>query len=358
MKSRRSTKENAQLHTEASDLDSVLESIRSIWSAAEKAEPPVGDWVTKKITEGVVRLKQQVEGRLRLAAITLPKQQTLFQPAKEAETPRPKREAIKAPAEPLPEAHRFPEPVLRVCTKDLATHALQQIPNLLQCHSIDDLRQQLIANLRFNSEATRRRNANYLISRFFPSTASFNDLPQFAAATAGTPALGEALFYLTCRTEKIVALVADEVVFPSLALGGVARTKIRDFVQLQFPNSKSATQVGSAVTNTYAAFGIGRAARTRLEVSLREGSLVSFAYVLHLEFPEPGMHAFERMFDGPMHKWLLWDQQWMVRQLYRLREAGVLSKVSEIDRLRQFTTKVTLAEAMQPIVALAKESPT
>jgi hypothetical protein len=47
----------------------------------------------------------------------------------------------------------------------------------------------------------------------------------------------------------------------------------------------------------------------------------------------------------------------VVRQLYRLREAGLLSKVSEIDRLRQFTTKYTLAEAVQPIVALAKESP-
>ena len=86
-------------------------------------------------------------------------------------------------------------------------------------------------------------------------------------------------------------------------------------------------------------------------------SLASFAYVLHLEFPEPGMHAFEKMFDGPMHKWLLWDQQWMIRQLYRLREAGLLSKVSEIDRLRQFTTKYTLADAVQRIVALPGVAP-
>ena len=61
-----------------------------------------------------------------------------------------------------------------------------------------------------------------------------------------------------------------------------------------------------------------------MNVSLREGSLASFAYVLHLEFPEPGMYSFERLFNGPMHRWLLWDQQWMVRQLYRLREAGNL----------------------------------
>ena len=62
-------------------------------------------------------------------------------------------------------------------------------------------------------------------------------------------------------------------------------------------------------------------------------------------------------FNGPMHKWLLWDQQWMVRQLYALREAGLLSKVSEIDRMRQFTTKYTLDDAVRHLVALAEETP-
>ena len=78
-------------------------------------------------------------------------------------------------------------------------------------------------------------------------------------------------------------------------------------------------------------FGIGSSTRTRLNVSLREGSLSAFGYVLHLEFPEPGMYSFERLLNGPMHRWLLWDQHWMTRQLYVLREAGLLSKVSEID---------------------------
>jgi hypothetical protein len=143
-----------------------------------------------------------------------------------------------------------------------------------------------------------------LISRYFPSECFNSDLPRFAAAMKETPALAEALFYLTCRTEKLVAQVADEVVFPSLPLGGVSRTKIRDYVQSQFPESKSAKQATNACVETYTNFGIGSATRTRLNVSLREGSLASFAYVLHLEFPEPGMYAFERMVDGPMHTWL------------------------------------------------------
>jgi hypothetical protein len=251
---------------------------------------------------------------------------------------------------------RFPEPKLRVYAKDLANHALKHIPKLSGCQSIEGIRTYLTSNLRFNSQATRRRNANYLINRFFPGDVVYPDVLAFAAAADGKHALGDALFYLTGRTEKIVSLVAEQVVFPSLTEGGVSRTRIRDFVQAQLPNSKSASEVGSAIVGTYQTYGIGSASRTSLNVMLREGCLASFAYILHLEFPEPGMHAFNKMFDGPMHRWLLWDQQWMVQQLYRLREVGLLSKVSEIDRLRQFTTKYTLADIMQRIAALAQES--
>jgi DNA repair protein RadC len=340
--------------TENADLVGVLEAVRSMWDAAEKAEPPVREWVTKKVVEGIARLKKQTDEKLRLASNTTARQQPLFapEPKKPVPKPEPKRKSVRL----APVVVRFPEPELRVYAKDLAGHALKQLPSAAGCSSIEELRKLLVDKLSFNSQATRQRNASYLISRFFSGEVLNSDLPPFAAATAGTPTLGEALFYLTCRTEKLVALVAEEVVFPSLAQGGIARTNVTDFIQTQMPKSKSARQCSTAVANTYQTFGIGSATRTRLNVSLREGSLASFAYVLHLEFPEPGMYSFERLVDGPMHKCLLWDQKWMVQQLYRLREAGLLSKVSEIDRMRQFTTKYPLAEAVQPIVDLAKES--
>jgi hypothetical protein len=251
---------------------------------------------------------------------------------------------------------RFTEPILRVYAKGFADHALRHLPQAVNYRSVQEFRKHLIEKLRFNSAPTRRRAANYILSRFFPGEVYNVDLPQFAAATTGTSALGETLFYLSCRTERIVSLVAEEVIFPSLAQGGVSRTRIREFVQGKFPRSKSILKIGQAIVSTYEIYGLGTASRTRLNVSLREGSLASFAYVLHLEFPEPGMYSFEKLFDGRMHTWLLWDQAWMIRQLYLLREFGLLSKVSEIDRFRQFTTKHNLANVIQPIVALAKEA--
>lgn len=328
--------------------EAVTESLRALWQAVDHAETVNRNKYKKEIAQAVARLRSRIERQLL--------SQTDKQPATLLfDAPSVIRDASTGDSSPV---RRFPDPQLRVYGKDLAEHALKHIPRLTACKSITDIRKYLTNGLRFNSEATRRRNANYLISRYFPGKVVHSDVAPFAAAVEGTPALGDALFYLTARTERIVALVADEVVFPSLALGGVSRTKIRDFIQSQLPDSKSASQSGVSVVGTYQTFGVATATRTKLNVSLREGSLAAFAYILHLEFPEPGMHSFERLTEGPMHKWLLWDQQWIVRQLYRLREAGLLSKVSEIDRMRQFTTKLSLAEAVTPIVALAEKSPT
>src|SRR5262249_5105233 len=203
--------------------------------------------------------------------------------------------AAKASAPPL--TTRFPEPTLRVYAKDFADHALQHLPQAVKCHSVEEFRNYLTDKLRFNSQATRRRTANYIVSRFFPDEVFNTDLPPFAAATAGKPALGDALFYLTCRTEKIVSLVAEEVAFPSWDQRGVSRTRLREYDQAKFPDSKSADHIGQSIVRTYQFYGVGTANRTRLNVSLREGSLASFAYVLYLEFPEPGMYSFERIFD-------------------------------------------------------------
>ena len=251
---------------------------------------------------------------------------------------------------------RFPEAALRIYDKDLADHALSQIPAAIKFKTIGEFRDYLTEKLRFNCQATRRRAAGYLIGRYFPGDAMHRDLVEFAAKTAGKQARSDALFYLTCRMEPIVASVAGEVVFPSLPEGGLARSRVLEFVQAKFPGSKSVSDMSQAIIRTYERFGIGAATRTRLNVSLREGSFAAFTYLLHLEFPEPGMYSFERLFNGPMHKWLLWDQQWMVHQLYVLREAGILSKVSEIDRMRQFTTKYIVDDAVRRLVNLTEEA--
>lgn len=330
-------------------LNHALDMVRQAWAAMDSAPKDQRRHLQRKFVDEIARLSLELGGD-RGSAMEVVETLPLW---KSHETvPASKRK----PAEQSPaQSPRFPEIPLRVSQKDLVEHALKVIPKAAQFESFDAFRKYLWANLRFNAVATRQRNAAYLLNRFFPGDVLFPDLTKFAEAAEGRPELGDALFYLTCRSERIVGMVAESVVWPSLPDGGVARSRIDDFVKAHFPGSKRASQVGSAIVRTFTGYGVGKANKTRLSVSIRRGNLASFAYILHLENPEPGTVAFEKLLDGPMHKWLLWEKAWMVEQLYLLRHADILSKISEIDRLRQFTTKYSLDDAIDRIVPLLKD---
>jgi len=350
---RRSTGRKNAGEGQPHDLKAVTAMVASMWAAAEKADAPMGDWLRKKIVGDIERLKRQVDGKLNVASITsatAEHQRTFFSEIEQAEA------VEEAPPVASPrETPRFPDLNLRVYAKDFAPQALAAIPQAAEFSNVEEYRKHLAQTLPFNAVATRRRAANFLIGRYFPGDHLHPDLTQFAKAAAGKPSLPDVLFYLTCRMEKIVALVAESLVWPSLAEGSISRAKMKEFVAEKLPESKSAKQMTSAIFRTYEEFGVGKTTRTKLTVTQRHGILPAFAYILHLEYPEQGMYTFESVFQGPMQKWLLWDQGWIIEQLYALRQARLISKVSEIDTHRQFTTKFSLADAMDRIVALVQE---
>ena len=48
---------------------------------------------------------------------------------------------------------------------------------------------------------------------------------------------------------------------------------------------------------------------------------------------------------------ILWQPDQLVPALYELRNRGLLSKISEIDSVRQFTTRFTLKQVTERLVA-------
>ncbi len=358
---------------EPHDLDAVVETVRALWVAAGQSDPQVQAWLQKTVVDGVERIKRQVQGRLKMAAlVAAPRQTTTAHDNKEETLPAPQvrqRPLVEEPDVPGAEASpvapppvapanavpRFPECGIRVYAKELVPQARKVIPKAAWFSDIASYRKHLHETLPYNAVATRKRNANYLIGRFFPGEHLHPDLVAFTTAAEHHRALGDVLFYLTCRKEKMVAMVAESLIWPSLADGGLPRSRIQDFIKAHFPRSRSANQVSSAIVRTYTGFGVATATRTRMNVAQRQGHLAALAYIMHLEFPEPGMYSFDKLLDGPMHKWLLWDRKWIAEQLYMLRHHKLLSKVSEIDNIRQFTTKYSLAEAVDHILPLLKE---
>ena len=92
-----------------------------------------------------------------------------------------------------------------------------------------------------------------------------------------------------------------------------------------------------AIFNAYTVLGVGVGDGAVLRFQAHPGTLEGLLYVLTAEFTGPGMYTFEALEASPLRRWLLWDRDWLRRQLANLADLGIISKVSEIDTLRQFT---------------------
>jgi hypothetical protein len=92
---------------------------------------------------------------------------------------------------------------------------------------------------------------------------------------------------------------------------------------------------------------VGREDNDTLKFQLHPGSLEALIYMLASEYPEPGIYSFESLFNGPIHRWLLWDREWIRKQLYALRDLQIVSKVSEIDTIRQFSLEFGQREILE-----------
>ena len=210
--------------SEPHGLEAVVETVRSIWTAADRSDTQVQAWLHKTIVDGIARIKRQVQGRLKIATLMATPRQPAEAPGidRNEETPparpvqqRPLFEGNSAPLAagasarvPPPAAAagataRFPDCEVRVYAKELVPQVRKVIPKAARFDDIAGYRRFLSRELalqrRGNPEA---RTPTIVIGRFFPGDHLHRDLAIFAAAAERHDALGDVLFYLTCRTEN------------------------------------------------------------------------------------------------------------------------------------------------------------
>ncbi len=152
------------------DLDSVLASVRALWEATDDADQDLREHLRSRILDDVSRLDRSVRTKLNLANLLRSRhkadaaQVRLFDEA-DADTP--------------PE--RFPAPEVRVFVTDLSEQALELLPEAVRFNNAEEYRKFLVEKLSYNSISTRKRNAGYLVNRFFPGQYLHPDLTAFAA---------------------------------------------------------------------------------------------------------------------------------------------------------------------------------
>ena len=236
--------------------------------------------------------------------------------------------------------------------KSLLAEAIEILPHLPDSESLNEIRSFLKANLRFNAESTRQRNASYITRRMFGEGFADNPLRSFAVAFANTQELREVCFYRFLRAEPLEAEIIEDLLLPNIGSGSLPREQIRKRLKEKFPESRCIMDCGQAAVEAMTAGGISKANTKTISFAYRDIPLDSFAFVLHSEFPEPGMFDTAKLEQNRLIRAMLWNPARLLPALYELRNQGLISKISEIDGLRQFTTRHTLAGVVEQLTAL------
>lgn len=237
---------------------------------------------------------------------------------------------------------------MRVFANDEIANSLEMLPKASLFQSLEAYKQFLVERLPYNAVETRIRRANYILERFFPEGNIDTPLNYFAAHCSSQSDFKPMVFYHVLKAEPIAARIAEELIWPAIPLGLVDREQIREFVLGYLPEAGLSSQKNMlrSIFYTYKLLDVASVNDTTLRFKLHNGTLESFLYILTSEFPEPGIFSFETLFSSPLHRWLLWDREWMRLQLYNLQDFGILMKVSEIDTVRQFTIAMDQATAL------------
>ena len=241
------------------------------------------------------------------------------------------------------------EPEVSTYANDEIANALTFLPLAAQFETFEAFKAHLCENLPYNSESTRKRRAHYILKRFFPEERLDVPLTYYAAQCASQEDLKPAVFYHVLEAESLAARVAEELIWPALPLGRVEREDMREFILRHLPDASKASQTKmlQALFKTYCLLSVAVDDGAALRFQVHTGPLTGFLYVLMAQLPQPGIYSFETLERGPMRHWLLWDREWMRKQLYNLRDLGIISKISEIDTIRQFTLRFDQWAALQ-----------
>jgi len=230
---------------------------------------------------------------------------------------------------------------LRVFANDEIENSLQFLPQAANYSMLSEFKNMLESQLPYNSFETRQRRAGFILDRFY-SMGSLGSPLTYASSRMSRDEFKPVVFYHLAQAEPILAKVADEFVFPALPIGKVTREQLREFVLKYLPGISASSQANllRSILTAYDSLDVGRVGNETLRMQFHAASLHAFVYILISEYPDPGIYTFDSLFSGPAHRWLLWDKDWIRKQLYLLRDMGIVSKVSEIDTVRQFSLEL------------------
>jgi len=276
-----------------------------------------------------------------------PRQGVLFEVSAPQSEASPAQPPAKPRTQPRPPARRRTGPSTNMVLRE----AIALLPHLPDTDSAEEIRAHLQASLHYNSNETRRRYAGYILRQVFPEGRVDRGIRTFARHFRDTRDLREACFYRLLKAEPFLQRVVEEVLLPAIGNGSLPRSSIRHYLSTLLPGDRRIESVTQGMVAALAAGGIARSDPVKITFAYRDITLPAFAFVVHSEFPEPAMYDISKLEDSGAVRSMLWSPGRVLPALYELRNRGIISKVSEIDNVRQFTTRWQLDDMVDRLTS-------
>lgn len=224
-------------------------------------------------------------------------------------------------------------------SRALLKEVVDLLPSLPDTDDILIVKEYFKNNLRFNSENTRKRYSRYITTYLFPSGHVDRTIREFAIKYPNSQELRDVCFYQFCKEYPLTYDICDDILIPNIGLGMINRSFIREYLKNRFPKTKDIVSSSRGFFEAFIGAQIVKPNKDTLSFHYREIRSPSFAIIVHNEFSKPGIYDIEKLEQNRAIRSMLWKPEFILTELYELRNQGLISKVSEIDTVRQFTTK-------------------
>jgi hypothetical protein len=218
----------------------------------------------------------------------------------------------------------------------LVEESLRYLPAAIDHPTSLEFRAYLAENLHHSSVQTRKRFAEYIAQRF-SQDGQMNLALARALAKFGDSRTGREIFYFELLQSAPVLHDIASLWLAEQPEAGAPRSSLLAFLEKRLGGKSADHVAGSAV----AAFRRCRkltSPKPAIYIPVwSEPPLEAFLYVLARLYRERTMVRFDLFAGLPVIRALLWPRPCLATLLEKARQAGHISKVSELDQYHQFT---------------------
>jgi len=251
----------------------------------------------------------------------------------------------------LKSANNYQHREAKIFVKAVLKETIQILPKMPLTSSMAEMTQYLNNNLPFNSEQVRARRGRYIKFNMFHEHKIDMSLLIFARNFPNSRELQDVCFYQFCRAQALMVDFIENVILDRISVGFISREMITEYLRSRFPDSKVIHDGTSAICEALLGAEIANKKKNHILFSYRSIPLKAFSFILHSEFPNPGIYDIRMFEENRMIRAMLWSPEKLLHSLYELRNMGLISRISEIDNVRQFTTKLRLDESVTRITS-------